>query len=512
VADVIVIGAGHNGLTVAATLARAGHAVLVLERRERIGGFCATEEFFPGFRVSSGLHSCPLLCDEVVESLGLEAHGLRRLPERLGAFAPTANNGSLMLPADRTAAHAAIAERSAADAESYLRYQAWIDRIAPLVRTIRASTPPLPGSLKRAELGRALKLGREFWRQDSKLKQEILRVGPMCGADFMREWFESELLCAMLVAPALHWSWMGPWSAGSVATLLMRAAGSSAALLAGGMGNLTDALAACAVEAGAEIRTGCPVERIEVSQGRAGGVRLAGGEQLGADVVVSGVDPKQTFFALVGPDRLAPGFAQLVRNCRTRGTTAKVHLAVGELPDFSCRPGLAPAEQHRARIHIGPELDDLERAFDGVKYGRAPERPMLELLIPSVTDPTMAPAGQHVLSLLVHHVPPQADREALGDAVVRTLAEQAPNVPASILHREVLTPDDLGRRFGVTDGHPAHLEHALDQLFFMRPMPGWAGYQTPIDKLYLCGMGVHPGGGISCRPGANAAREVLRDL
>ncbi len=504
-ADVLVIGAGHNGLTAAAILARGGHSVRVFERRGILGGLSATEEFYPGFRVSSGLHRCPLLSQQVVEELDLLGHGLKPLDTRVGIFGPTANGG-LFVPAERTA----VAAELGGEASSYLRYLAFQDRLAPLVEQLRRTTPPLPGSTQLGEVWRALQLGRGFWGLDEGTRSELLRIGPMCVGDFMREWFDSELLCAMLAAPGLQWTWMGPWSAGSVATLLLQLGGSDRSLLAGGMGNLAQALAACARGAGAEVHTGCTVASIETSRGRVCGVRLETGETLAADAVLSACDPKRTFLSLVGPEHLPPGFTQLVHNGRGRGTMGKVHLALSELPRFTCRPQSGP--HLAARIHVGSGLNELERAFDGVKYGRLPQRPMIEALIPSYSDPTIAPPGQHVLSVVAHHVPYDADREALGDRVLSSLAELAPNLSQAVLHREVLTPADLENRFGVTGGHPAHLEHALDQLFFMRPMAGWAAYRSPVEGLYICGMGTHPGGGISCRPGANAAREVLRDL
>jgi phytoene dehydrogenase-like protein len=522
--DVIVIGAGHNGLTAAAYLARAGKKVLVLERRPLAGGAAVTEEIHPGFRISTCAHWVGLLQPRIVRELELGRHGLEILRPEAALFQPRPDGSHLLLWRDRAKALAEIARHSAADAERYPAFAERLGRLTGFLRPLLLSPPPFLPKGKGADLLALLEVGLRFRRLGAREIHQALRWLPMSVADLVSEWFEGEALKALLAARGIVGSFLGPRSPGTAALLLYENLGEPGWPLLGwgvprgGMGSVTAALAEAAKRYAAEIRTGAEVARIEVKNQKAVGVVLATGEEILVPVVVSNPDCRTTFDRLVDPALLDPHFLGAIRKIKFRGAVAKVNLAVAELPDFKSLPGKTAGLQHQAVIQIGPSLDYLERAFDDAKYGRFSARPFLEVVIPSVLDPTLAPAGKHVISILAQFAPYHLregnwneKREALGDAVVRTLAEHAPNLPGAILHRQVLTPGDLESIYGLPEGNIYHGEQTLDQLFFMRPVPGWARYRTPIQNLYLCGAGTHPGGGVSGAPGYNAAREILRD-
>jgi phytoene dehydrogenase-like protein len=518
VTDVIFVGGGHNGLAAAAVLSRRGLKTMVLEARATIGGAAITGELSPGFRISTLAHAAQPAA-ALMSDLRLSEHGLELIDPDPYLFAPLPDGRSLLLGRDVDATAKSIAKFSTADARRYPDFCATMARIRPFIGGVMANTPPDIEQPSNADLWQMLLMGRRFRGLGKKDAYRLLRWAPMSAADFVSEWFESEPLRAALAAGGIFGTSFGPRSAGSAAVLLMRMCAGDGAqrLVKGGVGSLTSALASAARAAGAEIRTGAEVRRIHVKDGRATGVALSSGEDLYAKTVISNADPRRTFLGLIDPVELEPGFLARVRSYRSSGTVAKINLALSALPSFTSLPDDESAL--RGFIHIGPELDYLERAFDASKYGTWSPHPWLEVTIPSLTDPTLAPAGAHVMSITAQFAPYRlrdttwASESALfADAVVATLTSYAPNLASSILHRQVITPVDLESQYGLTGGHIFHGELALDQLFTMRPLLGWARYRTPIAGLYLCGAGTHPGYGVSGLSGLNAAREILKDL
>jgi phytoene dehydrogenase-like protein len=521
--DVVVIGGGHNGLTAAAYLAKAGLRPLVLERRPVVGGAAVTEEIHPGFRCSTLAHAGGPLLPGIAADLDLVRHGLKTLsPEvRLLALSPDGRHIPLYDDPARTAK--ALAGRSAKDSKRYGEFHESLGRIGRLAAPLLSLTPPSIDAPEAGEVWSLLKIGRNFRGLPKKDAYRLLRWGPMAVADLVAEWFETELLRAAVAARGIAGMFGGPWSAGTGANLLMQAAidphsAGPAGFVAGGLGALTQALAGAARSHGAEIRTGVEVARIDVRDGRARGVVLASGEQIEARAVVSNADPKRTFLHLIDPTDLDPDFSNRMRNYRSSGAVGKVNLALSALPKFAGANGDGKALLS-GRLHVGPEIDYLERAFDAAKYGAFSPHPWCEITIPTILDPGLAPAGAHVMSVTVQYAPEKlregdwkSRREAFGDAVVETLAQYAPGLKSSIVARQVVTPLDLEETYGLTGGHIFHGEQALDQIFTMRPLLGWARYRTPIDGLYLCGAGTHPGGRVTGAPGANAAREIAADL
>ena len=516
--DVIFVGGGHNGLAAAAVLARRGMKTVVLEARPAVGGAAITEELAPGFRISTLAHAVQPAAALMTE-LRLAEHGLELIDPDPYLFAPLPDGRSLLLERDVEATASRIATFSSNDARRYPEFCRTLARIRSFVRGVMANTPPEIEQPSSADLWSMLMMGRRFRGLGKKDAYRLLRWAPMSAADFVSEWFESEPLRAALAAGGIFGTAAGPRSAGTAAVLLMRMCAGDGAqrLVRGGVGSLTSALGSAARAAGAEIRTGAEVVRIHVKDGRATGIALSSGENLDAKAVVSNADPVRTFLGLIDPVELEPGFLARVRNYRASGTVAKINLALSALPNFTSLPG-----DERALggfIHIGPELDYLERAFDASKYGSWSPHPYLEVTIPSLTDPTLAPAGSHVMSITAQYAPYRL-RDAnwlsasslFADAAIATLAMYAPNLTSSILHRQVITPVDLDVKYRLTGGHIFHGELALDQLFTMRPLLGWARYRTPISGLYLCGAGTHPGYGVSGQSGLNAAREILKDL
>ena len=521
--DTIVIGGGLNGLVAAAYLARGGRRPLVLERAETLGGTCATESFAPGFRAPALFHAPGPVRPEIARELRFEAHGLKTLVSDTLAFAPAPGGASVTFHRDPARTAASLTGLSRKDAERFPEFEEAVTRIASVLSGLLDMTPPDIDKPAFGEIMSLLRTGkkvRDLGRGDI---HRVLRWMPMAIADLVGEWFENELVRAAIAARALIGQAAGPWSAGTSSVLFLRAAADphalpSIAIPAGGPGALTDAAAAAARAAGATIRTGAEVVRLTTRDGRVTGVVTARGESLEAATVVSSLDPKRTLLHLVDPADLDPEFRRRVGNIRARGVTAKVNLALGGLPGFSALrgAGAGASQSLTGRILIGHEIDALERAYDASKYGEVSEVPFLEAMIPSLLDPTLAPAGRHVLSVLVQYAPYHlregnwaGRRDALGDLVVKTLATHAPDLPGLVQHRQVLTPLDLETRWGLTEGQIFQGEEALDQIFTMRPLLGCARYATPLAGLFLCGAGTHPGGGHTGANGRNAARAVL---
>ncbi len=522
--DAIIIGAGHNGLVTAAYLAKAGKQVLVLERRPIIGGIAATEEIFPGFKYSTCAHLAASFSHEIISGLELQKHELRMLPLDPLLFAPSLDGNSLLLPRDPAKAAEEIRRHSNTDAGKFGPFCSLIKNLSTFVRVLYGVPLPDKASLASFNPVKLIKIGIKFHRLGEKEMYAFLRILPMSIADLLSEWFESELLKAAVAAGALLGSFVGPRQQGTSFTLLHHQLGESngalrtAGFVRGGIGNLPQALAHAARQNGAEIRTGAEVAHVVTKNGAATGVVLQNGDEISATVAISNADVKRTFLKLVESTYLDPHFLLQVTNLRSRGTVAKINLALDTLPKFTGTAAHLSSARLGGVIHIGPTVDDLERASDDAKYGRFSKRPFLEITIPSLADPSVAPAGKHVMSVWMQYAPYHlrggdwnARRDALGDTVVNVIEEYAPGFKNSILHRQVLTPLDLEQIFGVTEGHIYHAELALDQIFFMRPLPGWARYHTPIDNLFLCGSGAHPGGGITGLPGYYAAKTILKN-
>ena len=516
--DVIFVGGGHNGLAAATLLARRGLQTLVLERRPVVGGAAITAEFHPGFSVSTLAHAARP-ASALVSELRLAEHGLQLIDPDPYLFAPLPDGRSLVLGHDVQATAASIGRFSAADARRYPEFCATMERIRGFVSQVMATPPPEIERPSHSDLWGMLMMGRRFRGLGKKDAYRLLRWAPMSVADFVSDWFEAEPLRAAMAAGGIFGTALGPRSAGSTAVLLLRMGSGNGGqqLVRGGLGAFTSALAAAARAAGAEIRIDAGVERINVRNGQATGVTLTTGEDLEAKVVVSNADPRRTMLGLIDPVFLEPGYLARMRSYRSTGNLLKLNLALSGLPDFPAAAGDTRALA--GFIHIGPDLEYLERAFDASKYGNWSPRPHLDVSIPSLTDPALAPSGAHVMSIAAQFAPYhlrdgdwRTAGPAFAEAVIDTLAEYAPNLKRLILGRQVITPVALESTYGLTGGHIFHGELALDQLFTMRPLLGWARYRTPIRGLYLCGAGTHPGYGVSGLSGMNAAREILKDI
>jgi phytoene dehydrogenase-like protein len=491
--------------------------VLVLEAADRVGGAAVTREFWPGFKVSAAAHLLHLMPETLIHELSLGTHGLHLVAERMPTTAVAVDQTPLPIDA---ANPAALASRSASDALALSKYSALLERLGGALQPVFAMTPPRLGTDSWHDRLALLRLGMRLRRLGRRDMRALLRIGGMCVHDLLEEYFETPLLKGALGFDAVLGTNLAPRSPGSVFTLLYRmaaagAAGNSLSLPRGGMGAVSDALAKAAIDAGVVIRTGAPVERILVDEDRAAGVTLQSGEQLSASAVISNADPKTTFLRLLGPEYLDAGFVRRVGHLRTRGSTAKLHLALDRLPQFT---GL-DANALRGRVLLAPSSDYLERAFNHTKYGEFSTAPALEVTVPSAADSSLAPSGKHVLSVIVQYVPYKlaagdwaAHRGQLTDVVVGLLDAHAPGLRQSVLATELLTPADIEREFRITGGHWHHAELALDQFLMVRPVPGAAQYGTPLEGLFLCGAGAHPGGGVMGIAGRNAAREVLKSM
>jgi phytoene dehydrogenase-like protein len=520
--DIVIIGGGHNGLVAAFYLAKAGFKPLVIERRPQVGGAAVTDDFHPGFRCSTLAHTAGPIRPEILRDMNLEQHGLRLITPAIGVTALSPDGRALSLSSDPEQAAQAIAAFSDKDAKKYSEFQQSLAKMGAVIADVLATTPPDIDHPSRGDLWSMLKTGRAVRKLGKKDLYRLLRWGPMAVADLAAEYFETELLRAVVAARGIFGTFLGPWSAGSSLVLLIRAAADphpagTACLAAGGMGALTEAMASAAKAVGVEIRNGVEVIEIRVKDGAATGVLLSTGEEIDAKAVVSNADPKRTLLKLTDPTHLSPDFVQKLQHYRGNGTVAKVNLALSGLPKFSAFKD-GDTQAIKGRIHIGPEIDYLERAFDESKYGQFSKAPYLEATIPSLTDPTLAPDGKHVMSIYMQYAPYklkgdwEQQRKELGQTVVKTLAQYAPNLPEKILTHQIITPLDLEEKYGMTGGQIFHGDLALDQFFTMRPLLDWARYKTPIENLFLCGSGTHPGAGLTGGSGANAAREILKDL
>jgi phytoene dehydrogenase-like protein len=520
--DAIVVGAGHNGLVAACDLARAKRRVLVLERRPVVGGACVTEEVFPGFKVSTAAYVNSLFNADIVRDLGLGRYGFEVLPRQPSSFTPYPDGRCLFLGSDAALNGREIAKFSARDAERYPGYEAMLDRLAAFVEPTLTMTPPdvlRPGV---RDLARLFRLGRAFRRLGAGAADAIdLLTG--AARPILDRWFESTELKSTLATDAIIGAMASPSMPGTGYVLLHHVMGETGGkrgvwgYVRGGMGGLTLALARAARDLGVEIRCDAEVAGVLVRDGRVRGVALAGGDEYRAPVVASNADAHVTFRRLVPPGVLPDDFLAAVDRIGYESASLKINVALGELPDFRACPGVDPGPQHRGTIHLCPDLDYIERAYDDAKYGRPSERPVLECTIPSVVDDTVAPRGRHLMSMFVQYAPYDLRgkswddlRDEFADRCFALLDEYAPNFSRSVIARQVLTPLDLERTFNLTGGNIFQGAMTPNQLFAFRPLPGHAGYRTPLNGLYLCGAAAHPGGGVMGLPGRNAARVILR--
>jgi len=526
---VVIVGGGHNALITAFYLAKGGFKPIVLERREIVGGGAITEEFHPGYRASTLAHTIGPLRADIARDMRLDKQDLQILNPDPRVFAPAPDGRSLLFYNNHAKTAGGIARFSAKDAAAYTKFAEALAEISEVFGQIASITPPAIDSPSPEDFWNLFKTGRNVRSLGKEGMFNLLRWGPMAVADFVAEFFDTELLRATIAARGIFGSALGPWSAGSTAVLLLRAAADphpvgSASIPKGGLGALTKALAESARAAGAEIRTQADVQHIRIKNNSVTAVVLADGEEIATEAVVSGVDPKRTLFNLVDPSQLDPTFALRIRNIRAVGNVAKINFALNRLPTF---PALADSigpdgamQALAGRIHIGHEIDYLERAYDASKYGEISQSPYLEISIPTLLDPSLAPEGKHVASVYVQFAPYKLKDAAwdnnhaaiLAENVFKTLAVHSPDFNQIVESMQVITPRDLESVYGFTGGHIFHGELALDQLFTMRPVLDWARYKTPIRGLFLCGSGTHPGNGLTGASGANAAKEIIHDL
>jgi phytoene dehydrogenase-like protein len=519
--DAIIIGGGHNGLVTAAYLARAGRKVVVLERRYVLGGAAVTEEVFPGFHFSVCSYVVSLLRPEIIRELDLPRHGLEILPLD-GTFTPMPSGDYLWRMNDHGRTRREIYRHSATDAEAYDEYSMSMVEMARFVKPILSMVPPDPLSFDLPGFGRLYGMARRFQKLPRGDQHNLVQLMTMSAADMLDQWFETDVLKATMSASGIIGTFLGVRSPGTAYVLLHHYMGEidgafrSWGFSRGGTGAISLAIAGAAREAGVEIRTKATIERIKVKDGRATGVALQGGEEIDAKAVISSVDPNLTFLKLIERGVLDDAFLGEVKRYKFRGSSGKVNLALDGLPDFKCLPG--SGAHLRGAISISPSVNYMEKAYDEAKYGDFSKRPYIDCVIPSLTDPSVAPPGKHVMSCFVQYAPYKLregtwdeKREAFGDTVIDTLSEYAPNLKSIIRDRQVLTPLDIERDFGLTEGNIFQGELSLEQLFFLRPVPGWARYRTPVRSLYMCGSATHPGGGIMGAPGRIAALEILKD-
>jgi phytoene dehydrogenase-like protein len=524
--DTIIVGAGHNGLVAAAYLARAGQRVLVLERRDVVGGCCVTEEVWPGFKVSTAAYVNSLLRPEIVRDLDLKRHGFHMLPRNPSSFTPFPDGRYLLLGPDAALNRREVAKFSARDAEALPRYEKMLERVADFIEPTLTQTPPDPWSGSVRDLWRLFKLALGFRRLG---KDGAAAIDVLTGAarTILDRWFESDEVKATLATDAIIGAFAAPSMPGTAYVLFHHVMGECDGVrgvwgyVRGGMGGISLALAAAAREHGAEIRKGAPVARILTRAGAVRGVALEDGSEIEAGRVASNADAHVTFLRLLDSAELPGDFIQAVRGIDYSSASLKINVALSELPNFTAFPtpsSGAPGPQHRGTMHIAPTMDYLERAYDDAKYGRPSQEPVLECTIASAVDDTVAPPGRHVMSMFVQYAPNRLRegtwdevKESFADRCLDVLERYAPNIKRAVIARQVLSPLDLERCFGLTGGNIFQGAMTLNQLFFLRPVPAYANYRTPIRGLYLCGAATHPGGGVMGACGYNAAREMLRD-
>ena len=519
--DAVIVGGGHNGLVCAAYLGRAGLRTLVLERRHLLGGAAVTEEVWPGFQVSTASYVVSLLSPRIIQELELRRYGYHVYSLDPAYFAPFPEGSGLLLWEDPRRAAGEIGKINKRDGAAYPEYSRSLDELADLVRPLLYRTPPDPNISSFADVREALSLGRYAFANRKEISR-LVDLMTMSCADFLEQFFVDERVKGALAPGGVIGMWGGPMSPGSAYVLLHHRMGDVHGVtggwgfVRGGMGGVSEAIARSARAAGADIRTEAEVATIEVSDGRATGVTLVDGTHFRARTVISGAHPGTTLLSLVGREHLPTEIVTALERYRNRSPSAKVNFALSELPDFAAMPGKELGPQH-PELMISPSLEYLERAWDEVKYGRFSERPMIDAVIPTTKDPTIAPEGKHIMTCFVQYVPyrlrdegwENGARERLADRVISTIGEYAPNFKDSVIERQVLTPYDLERRFGLIGGNIFQGEMSLDQLFSFRPTPELSSYRTPIKGLYLCGSGTHPGGGVMGIPGLNASKVVL---
>jgi phytoene dehydrogenase-like protein len=521
--DVIVIGGGHNGLINAAYLAKAGKKVLVLERRHVLGGAACTEEVFPGFKFSVCSYVVSLLRPEIIRDLELPRHGLEILPLD-GTFTPMPNGDYLWRVNDHGKTHREIARHSKLDAEAYDEFGKAMQAMCRFVKPILGMVPPDPNTLNPKELMKLLFIGKRFQGMESGDKYNQVQLMTMSAVDFLDQWFETDVLKATMSASGIIGTFLGVRSPGTAYVLLHHYMGEidgafrAWGFARGGTGAISNAIGDAAREAGAEIRTQAAIARILVKDNKAYGVALTNGDEIYAEVVSSSVDPRHTFIEFMDSGNLPDDFVEGIKRYKFRGSSGKVNMALDALPNFKCMPG--EGAHLRGAMSISPAVEYMERAYDDAKYGHFSRRPYIDMVIPSLTDPSVAPPGKHVLSCFVQYAPYKlapglhwdTEKEKFGDTVVDTISEYAPNLKDIILHRQVVTPLDLEREWGLSEGNIFQGELSLEQLFFLRPVPGYAQFRTPVKNLYMCGSATHPGGGIMGANGRLAALEILKDV
>lgn len=523
--DALVIGAGHNGLVCACYLARAGYRVQMLERRGIVGGAAVTEEFHPGFRNSVASYTVSLLNPKVIADLRLYQHGLRVLERPVNNFMPLPGNDYLQLGPTLAASQREVARHSATDAARLADYGAMLDAIVAVLRDLVLQTPPNAGG-GLAELPKMLRLSRTWLKLPIERQRDLHELMTRSAGDVLDGWFETEALKAMHGFDAVVGNFASPYSPGTGYVLLHHAFGEVNGKAGvwghavGGMGAITQAMAREAAGLGVDIRLEAPVARVVGSSGRATGVELADGTFAPARIVIANVNPKLLFLSLIDPSLLEPAFLARMRRWKCASATFRMNVALSELPRFECLPTREAGDHHRAGIIMSPSLAHMDRAFHDASLRGWSSDPIIEMLIPSTMDDSLAPPGAHVASLFCQHFSPQlpagrswdAARDEAADLIIDTVTRYAPNFRSSVLARTALSPLDLERKFGLVGGDIFHGALTLDQIFSARPMLGFADYRTPVRGLYLCGAGAHPGGGVTGLPGHNAAREILRDL
>jgi phytoene dehydrogenase-like protein len=520
--DAVVIGGGHNGLTSAAYLARAGKRVIVLERRHVLGGAAVTEEIFPGFRFSVYSYVVSLLRPEIIRELQLPKHGLEILPLD-GTITPLEDD-YLWRVNDHGRTVRELRRWSNNDAEAYEEYGQLMVDMARFIKPILSVVPPDPGKVNPMDWFPLYGLAKGFKDLPQRLQQTFIQLMTMSAADFLEQWFETDPLKATMSASGIIGTFQGPRSPGTAYVLLHHYMGEidgafrAWGIPRGGTGGVSNAIASAARSLGVEIRTEAPVARIDVQGGRAVGVVLESGEEIKASVVLSSLDSNLTFLKLLEQGTLEPEFETEVKRYKYRGSSGKVNLALDGLPELACKPG--QGDWLRGAISFSPSLDYMERAYDDAKYGRFSRRPYIDCIIPTLVDPSMAPPGKHIMSCFVQYAPyhladgrewTDSERSAFGENVIDTLEERFPRIRDLIIHKMFITPKDIEETTGLTEGNIFQGELSLEQLFFNRPVPGWARYRTPVNGLWMCGSATHPGGGIMGAPGRIAALEVLKD-
>ncbi len=520
--DAIIVGGGHNGLVTAFYLAKAGRKVLVLERRELVGGCAVTEAIWPGYKVSTASYLVSLLQQKIVDDMQLERHGYQVDAKDPAFFSPFPDGRFFFTWQDSAKTLAEVAKFSKRDAARMPEFEAQLERLAKLVESLLLVCPPPFPPKGVWEIIEYLKLAGRLRGLSAKDMVSLVKVFTMSASDYLDEWFESPEVKVTLATDGVIGANGGPRSPGTAYILLhhcMGGVGGKRGLwgfVRGGMGAVSEAMASAAKQAGAEIRCATPVTRISVKENRAIGVTLKNGDELEAKQIASNLDPKRTFLKMLDTKTLDSEFVSSIQNFRCEGISAKINLAVKALPNFKALPG-ASAPHHKATMHICPSMDYVEKAWDDAKYGKPSERPMLEMTCPTLYDPSLAPAGRHIIGIFLQYAPYTLRNGSWDDLrdpffkrVLRIIDDYAPGFSGGIEHAELLTPVDLERRYSITGGNIFHGEMAIDQMFSLRPAARYANYKTPVENLFLCGSGAHPGGGVMGAPGYNAAMAMLK--